>query len=184
MLNIWLESRGLYMRALGIDPGSHRTGYGVVERKNGRYLFIACGVINPPSEDPLPARLAYIHGKLTELLAEVKVAEIAVESIFYYKNAQSAFVLGQARGVALCAAAQAGARVFEYPPSRVKLAATGSGRASKEQVQQMIKALLALPAAPPPDAADALAVAICHLDAFRLEVPKASLVLPGLARRR
>lgn len=172
------------MRALGIDPGSHRTGYGAVERKNGRYHLIETGVIHPPSSEPLAARLAYIHTHLSALLERLQIAEIGVEGIFHYKNAQSAFILGQARGVALCAAHQAGARVFEYPPTRVKIAATGKGRATKEQVQQMVRALLGLKEAPPPDAADALAVAICHLDAFRLEVPRASQVLPALARRR
>lgn len=172
------------MRALGIDPGSHRMGYGFVERSGTRYIRLASGVLEPPSKDPLPARLAFLHEKLTQILAETGAKEVSVEGVFFYKNAQSAFILGQARAIALLAAHQAGAKVFEYPPTRVKIAAAGTGKATKEQVQRMIKVLLGMPELPPPDEADALANAICHLDAFRAVVPKASDVLAQLAEKR
>jgi crossover junction endodeoxyribonuclease RuvC len=159
------------MRALGIDPGSLKTGYGLVERSGTRYVHIDSGVIRPPATAELPARLAYIHEQLTQILATHRVAEVAIENIFVYKNVQSAFVLGQARGVALCAAQQAGARIFEYMPTRVKQSTTGSGKASKEQMQQMVKVLLGLRELPAEDEADALAVSICHLNNFRLPTP-------------
>jgi crossover junction endodeoxyribonuclease RuvC len=172
------------MKVLGIDPGSRHMGYGFVERVGTRYMLLASGVLEPPEGDDLPARLAYLYEALTEVFAQTKAREVSVEDIFVYKNPQSAFMLGQARAIALLAAQQAGARIFEYPPSRVKLAVACTGKATKEQVQRMIKVLLGLRQEPPPDEADALANAICHLDAFRAEVPKASLILPALAIRR
>ena len=172
------------MRVLGIDPGSRHMGYGFVERVGTKYVCLASGVLEPPEPEELPARLTYLYDKLTEVFAQTRAREVSVEDVFIYKNPQSAFVLGQARAIALLAAHQAGARVFEYSPSRVKLAVACSGKATKEQVQRMIKVLLGLAKAPPSDEADALANAVCHLDAFRAEVPKASLILPELAIRR
>jgi crossover junction endodeoxyribonuclease RuvC len=172
------------MKVLGIDPGSRQMGYGFIERVGTKYVRLASGVLQPPAQDDLPARLAYLYDGLTTIFAQTKAREVSVENIFMYKNPQSAFMLGQARAIALLAAQQAGARVFEYPPARVKLAVACTGKATKEQVQRMIRVLLGLPTEPPPDEADALANAICHLDAFRAEVPKASLILPALAIRR
>jgi crossover junction endodeoxyribonuclease RuvC len=172
------------MKVLGIDPGSRHMGYGFVERVGTKYVRLASGVLEPPEKDYLPARLAYLYEKLTEVFVQTQAKEVSVEGVFFYKNPQSAFVLGQARAIALLAAHQAGAKVFEYPPTRVKISAAGTGKATKEQVQRMIKVLLGLAKEPPPDEADALANAICHLDAFRAEVPKASQILPELALRR
>jgi crossover junction endodeoxyribonuclease RuvC len=172
------------MRVLGIDPGSRHMGYGFVERVGTKYIRLASGVLEPPKDDPLPARLAYLFEKLTAVFEETKAKEVSVEDIFFYKNAQSAFVLGQARAIALLAAHRAGASVYEYPATKVKLATTGTGKATKEQMQRMIKVLLGLKQEPPPDEADALGNAICHLDAFRAEVPRASLVLSQLAMLR
>ena len=172
------------MRVLGIDPGSRRMGYGLVERVGPKYIRLVSGVLEPPEGAQLPARLAYLHEKLTEIFVQNRIKEVSVEDVFYHKNPQSAFALGQARAIALLAAHQAGAKVFEYTPARVKSAVACTAKATKEQVQRMLKVLLGVTKEPPPDEADALANAICHLDAFRAEVPRASLILPMLAMRR
>jgi len=148
----------------GIDPGSERTGYGCVETDGRRHHLVACGAISAPAASDLPQRLARIHGELTALLADAHPDCVAIENIFYANNARSALRLGHARGVAMLAAVQAGCTVVEYTPAEIKRAVVGYGRAEKHQVQQMIKLLLGLDAPPSPhDAADALAVAICHL---------------------
>ena len=152
------------MRIFGIDPGSERTGYGCVETDGRRHHLVACGAITALAGDAFPQRLARIHQELTARLAECRPDSVAVENLFHAVNARSALKLGHARGVAMLAAVQAGCEVFEYTPAEVKLAVVGYGRADKHQVQHMIKLLLGLDAAPSPhDAADALAVAICHL---------------------
>ena len=152
------------MRIFGIDPGSTRTGYGCVETDGRRHRLIACGAISMAAGDPFPSRLARIHRELATLLAAHRPDCVAVESIFHAMNARSALKLGHARGVALLAAVEAGCDVVEYTPAEIKRAVVGYGRAEKHQVQQMIKLLLGLPKAPAPhDAADALAVAVCHL---------------------
>ena len=152
------------MRIFGIDPGSERTGYGCVETDGRRHHLVACGAIAAAAAAPLPERLARIHQELTSLLAASRPDCVAIENIFHAANARSALKLGHARGVAMLAAAQAGCEVVEYTPAEIKRAVVGYGRAEKHQVQQMIKLLLGLDAVPSPhDAADALAVAICHL---------------------
>ena len=152
------------MRVFGIDPGSERTGYGCVETDGRRHHLVACGAIAAPAATDLPERLARIHRELTALLAASHPDCVAIENIFHANNARSALRLGHARGVAMLAAVQAGCAVVEYTPAEVKRAVVGYGRAEKHQVQQMIKLLLGLDAPPSPhDAADALAVAICHL---------------------
>ena len=148
------------VRVIGIDPGSRVTGYGVIESVSGRQRALTYGCIRT-GDGPLPERLLAIQTALADVLREFHPDEAAVEEVFV-KRAASAVVLGQARGVALCTAAAAGLPVSEYAASRIKLAVTGSGRAEKPQVQHMIKVLLRLDAAPPSDAADALAVAMCH----------------------
>ena len=152
------------MRIFGIDPGSERTGYGCVEAEGGRHVLVACGAIVAPPRDAFPLRLARIHRELTALLSSCRPDCVAVENLFHAANARSALKLGHARGVAILAAVEAGCAIVEYTPAEVKRAVVGYGRAEKHQVQQMIKLLLGLPRVPSPhDAADALAVAICHL---------------------
>jgi crossover junction endodeoxyribonuclease RuvC len=152
------------VRIFGIDPGSERTGYGCVETDGRRHHLVACGAIAAPAAADLPQRLERIHRELTALIAAADPDCIAIENIFHANNARSALKLGHARGVAMLAAAQAGCAVVEYTPAEIKRAVVGYGRAEKHQVQQMIKLLLGLAEAPSPhDAADALAVAICHL---------------------
>ena len=152
------------MRIFGIDPGSERTGYGCVETDGRRHHLVACGAITAPAGDGLPQRLARIHRELAALLTTCRPEAVAIENVFHANNARSALKLGHARGVAMLAAVEAGCIVVEYSPAEIKRAVVGYGRAEKHQVQQMIKLLLGLEAPPSPhDAADALAVAICHL---------------------
>jgi len=154
------------VRVFGVDPGSERTGYGCVETDGSRHRIVACGAISSPSLTPFPEKLHRIHAQLTIILAECRPACVAIENLFYSVNARSALKLGHARGVAMLAAVQAGLPVFEYTPAEIKRAVVGYGRADKPQVQQMMKLLLGLDEVPSPhDAADALAVAICHVHA-------------------
>lgn len=152
------------MTVFGIDPGSHRTGYGCVASDGGRHRLIACGTVAAPADAPFPEKLRAIHGALGALLAEHRPDCVAVEDVFHARNVRSALKLGHARGVALLAACQAGIPVVAYTPAEVKHAVVGYGRAEKRQVQHMVRLLLGLAAPPSPhDVADALAVAICHL---------------------
>ena len=152
------------MRIFGIDPGSERTGYGCVETDGRRHHLVACGAITAHQADSFPHRLARIHAELSVLLASLHPDCVAIENLFYATNVRSALKLGHARGVAMLAAIQAGCEVVEYTPAEIKRAVVGYGRAEKHQVGQMVKLLLGLAAAPSPhDAADALAVAICHM---------------------
>jgi crossover junction endodeoxyribonuclease RuvC len=153
----------------GIDPGSERTGYGCVETDGRRHRLVICGAITAAAADSFPRRLARIHAELTARLAECRPECVVVENLFYASNARSALKLGHARGVAILAAVEAGCEVVEYTPAEVKRAVVGYGRADKRQVQEMIKLLLGLAKAPAPhDAADALAVAICHVHSGHL----------------
>jgi crossover junction endodeoxyribonuclease RuvC len=152
------------VRVFGIDPGSTRTGYGCVEADGSRHRIVTCGAIGVPVSAPFSGKLFEIHRRLLELLIECRPDSVAIESIFFAANVRSALKLGHARGVAMLAAAEAGVAVVEYSPAEVKRAVVGYGRAEKPQVQHMVKLLLGLAAPPSPhDAADALAVAICHL---------------------
>ena len=152
------------MRIFGIDPGSERTGYGCVETDGRRHHLLACGAIMAAAGDGFPQRLARIHRDLAALLATWRPDCVAIENLFHAVNVRSALKLGHARGVAMLAAVEAGCTVVEYTPAEIKRAVVGYGRAEKHQVQQMIKLLLGLDTPPSPhDAADALAVAICHL---------------------
>ena len=156
------------MRIFGIDPGSHRTGYGCVDVEGSRHRLVACGAITTPAAS-LPEKLLAIHTGLAALIAECRPECVAIENVFYATNARSALTLGHARGVAMLAAVEAGLVVAEYAPAEVKRAVVGYGRAEKQQVQQMVKLLLGLVAPPTPhDAADALAVALCHAHATAL----------------
>lgn len=156
------------MRVLGIDPGSVRLGYGVVDKAaGGRLLRVTDGVITMNPTIPFPERLLIISKSLNAIIEEFRPDATAVESIFFAKNAHSAAILGHVRGVALLASANYSLPVFEYSPKTVKLAATGFGGAEKGQMQKMIQLLLKTETAPAQDAADALAVAICHINHWR-----------------
>jgi crossover junction endodeoxyribonuclease RuvC len=152
------------VRIFGIDPGSERTGYGCVETDGRRHHLVACGAIAAHAADTFPTRLARIHAELSTLLASCRPDCVAIENLFHAVNVRSALKLGHARGVAMLAAVEAGCEIVEYTPAEIKRAVVGYGRAEKHQVGAMVKLLLGLTAAPTPhDAADALAVAICHL---------------------
>jgi crossover junction endodeoxyribonuclease RuvC len=149
---------------LGIDPGTAVTGYGVVSRSDdGAVSLLECGVIRTASRAPLPERLRDIYEGVNELLARHRPDAVAVEGVFFGKNVRTAVVLGHARGAILVAASLHQLEVAEYPPSEVKSAVVGNGRATKEQVQFMVQRLLRLREPPrPDDAADGVAVALCH----------------------
>jgi len=154
------------LKILGIDPGSIVTGYGVVRKGGrGRLTHLCDGEIRPDPGSPLPERLLVISEALKKVIDKEAPDAVAIESVFFAKNARSAIVLGHARAVPLLSAASSGLRVFEYAPRSVKLTVTGYGNATKEQVQKMVGLLLNIPEAPGPDASDALAVAICHIQA-------------------
>jgi len=157
------------MSVLGIDPGTATTGYGLVEEVGGDLRALAFGTIKTPAGRPLPARLQLIYRAVADLAAEWGPTGAAVEELFFSSNVRTAMSVGQARGVALLALADAGLAVAEYTPSAVKQAVTGYGSADKAQVQEMVRLLLGLAETPrPDDAADALAVAICHFHSSRL----------------
>jgi crossover junction endodeoxyribonuclease RuvC len=152
------------VRVFGIDPGSERTGYGCIETDGSRHRIVLCGAITSPTSASFPAKLLNIHSRLAKFLAESAPACVAIESIFHAANARAALKLGHARGVAMLAAIEAGLPVVEYTPAEIKRAVVGYGRAEKHQVQEMVKLVLGLTKVPSPhDAADALAVAICHV---------------------
>ena len=154
---------------IGIDPGTAITGYGLVrEQENGELEWIAHGVVTTPSDWDEPKRLLELYQKLCEILSNYKPDCCAVEKLFFQKNVKTAISVGQGRGAALIAAARSELPVGEYTPLEVKQAVVGYGSADKRQVQQMVKVLLGLSDIPKPDdAADALAVAICHLHSTR-----------------
>lgn len=150
-------------RILGIDTSLRSTGVGLVEATGNRHRLIASATLKNPRARPLSACLANLQSEITRLVSAYTPDAVAIESIFFCRNARTALLLGHARGVAIAACATASLPVFEYEPRRVKQAVVGFGGASKEQVQQMICSLLGLRVPPPEDEADALAIAICHL---------------------
>ncbi len=151
------------MIIMGIDPGTAITGYGVVKLENNRHIVLGYGAIRTTTKQSTPLRLETIYTELTDLVAEFHPDCIAIEELFFNKNVSTALAVGQARGVAILAGAHAGLPIAEYTPLQVKMAVTGYGRASKEQVAYMIKMLLGLAETPKPDdVTDALAVCICH----------------------
>ncbi|MGH9039315.1 MAG: crossover junction endodeoxyribonuclease RuvC, partial [Acidimicrobiia bacterium] len=179
----------MFGTVLGIDPGVSRCGYGAVIEQGNTLAASACGVIRTPPSMPLPQRLAALEAELEALMAEVRPVAVAVERVFFQVNVRTAMAVGQASGLALAVAARAGVEVCQYTPNEVKQAVAGYGSAPKAQVQAMVTRLLRLAEVPrPPDAADALALAICHLSAGRFrsrsEVEAAGVAgtVPGLAR--
>lgn len=157
------------MLTLGIDPGTATTGFGLVSEQGNRLVFVDHGVIRTPKTDTSQARLRKIYLELKKLINTYKPRIVAVEKLFFGVNSKTAIAVGQARGMSLLAAAEQKVAVAEYSPLQVKMAVTGYGKADKKQVQQMVKTLLKLDDLPKPDdAADALAIAICHLHSYRL----------------
>lgn len=150
------------IRILGIDPGLACTGYGVLEKDRSTLAYVASGRIRTDRSTPLAERLSAILAGLAEVIDSFQPAEVVVEKVFVNVNPQSTLLLGQARGAAICAAVLAQLPVSEYTALQVKQSVVGQGHARKEQVQEMVKRLLKLPGHPSPDAADALACAICH----------------------
>ncbi len=150
------------IRILGIDPGLRITGFGVIEKSGTRLCYVASGCVKTDANGELPQRLKTILDGLREVIEAHRPGQVAVEKVFVNVNPQSTLLLGQARGAAICAAVAAALPVAEYTALQVKQAVVGHGKAAKEQVQHMVRRLLSLPGEPSPDAADALACAICH----------------------
>jgi crossover junction endodeoxyribonuclease RuvC len=148
---------------MGIDPGAANLGFGIVRVEGNRMVALDGGVVETAAGVPMERRLQQIHGELAQLIAWHEPAALAIEDVFFGKNVRTAMAVGQASGVTMLAAAQAGIACFAYTPQAIKMAVCGSGAAGKNQVQRMVGTLLGLPEPPHPDhAADALAVAICH----------------------
>ncbi len=148
-------------RILGIDPGSRLTGFGILDFTGNEAAYVASGTVRSLDGD-FPSRLRQIFESVSAIVEDYSPDVVAIESVFMHKNAGSALKLGQARSAALCATFSRAVEVHEYAPREIKLAIVGTGSASKEQVQHMVVSLLSLSAAPAPDAADALAAALCH----------------------
>jgi crossover junction endodeoxyribonuclease RuvC len=155
------------LRILGIDPGSHVTGYGVIEKEDNYLRHVLHGEIKPLKSSLLSTVLISIYQQLSALISETTPDAIAVENIFYGKNVRSLIKQAQVRGLVIFTGANLGIPIFEYSPLEVKQAVVGYGRAEKRQVQIMVKAILKLSSLPPADAADALAVAVCHANFFK-----------------
>ena len=152
------------MFVLGIDPGVSRCGYGAVRRDRAGYHAVRAGIITTPVDEPLPDRLASLAFELRSLIEELRPEAVVVERVFFQTNVRTAMSVGQASGLALAAASTAGCKVAQYTANEVKLAVAGYGAATKDQVQRMVQSLLHLADKPKPaDAADALALALCHL---------------------
>jgi crossover junction endodeoxyribonuclease RuvC len=172
------------MRILGIDPGSSVTGYGAVERKNSGIEHRAHGTLRFPRAHAQHQRLAAIYAGVTQWVAETQPDAAVVEKIFVSASPRSALILGQARGAALAALGSAGIPVYEYAPQQLKRSVTGNGSASKRQVQAMVRRLLTLETTPAADAADALALALCHAQAGPLAALALEVDARGLRARR
>ena len=169
------------MIILGIDPGSRITGFGLVDSQANRLAYIASGNIKV-SGDGLPQRLGNIFAAIDEVISRHAPQQVGIENVFMSRNADSALKLGQARGAAICAAHRAGLEIAEYAPREIKQAIVGSGGASKEQVQHMVKRLLGISQDLQADEADGLAIAICHAQFY--ESRKSSGIDPALLKRR
>ena len=152
------------MRILGIDPGTVTMGYGVIESRGGEIALVDCGALKSPARSPVGERLSYLYGELLKIISRCQPDAVAVEQPFMSTNVKSALAVGRAQAVAILAAANQGIPTYEYTPARVKQQVANYGASSKEQVQEMVRLQLGLSQVPQPnDAADALAVAICHL---------------------
>jgi len=158
------------MIILGIDPGTITMGYGVVEAKEDEITLVDCGALATPKRSPIGERLNYLYQKLLEIMSQYQLDAVAIEQPFVAKNVKSALAVGRAQAIAILAAASRGIPVYEYTPAQVKQQVTNYGAGSKEQVQEMVRLQLGLAEVPQPsDAADALAVALCHLSETHLD---------------
>ncbi len=158
------------MRILGIDPGTAILGYGVIDTDRNEMTFICCDSLTSPQRSPIGERLSYLYTKLSQIISYYQPEAVAVEQPFVAKNARSALAIGKAQAVAILAAANQGIPVYEYTPAQIKQRVAGYGASSKEQIQEMVRLQLDLDEVPQPnDAADALAVAICHLSEVKLQ---------------
>lgn len=168
---------------LGIDPGSRKTGFGVVRAERGRASYLTSGIIRLPVDEPLGPRLGVLFEALNQIIDEFAPDELAIEQVFLARSPDAAIKLGQARGAAMVACVHRGMTVHEYAARQIKQAVVGTGAANKEQVQHMVKTLLNLPAAPKEDAADALAAALCHVhSSHALKTIPASALTRGRLR--
>ncbi|HPW45595.1 MAG TPA: crossover junction endodeoxyribonuclease RuvC [bacterium] len=171
------------MRVLGIDPGSRTTGYGIVEISQGKVHHVDNGGISPSPSLPFAERLKQIYQGLQKLIEDHRPDAVAIENIFVAKNVKSSLILGHARGTAMLAASIAGVEVTEYSPREVKQAVVGTGNATKDQIQRMVKVMLSLPEVAFEDASDALAVAICHCNAESYNSKLKSALKKGTVKR-
>ena len=171
------------IRIIGIDPGSRRTGYGIVDISGATINYVTSGIIRLP-EDSLPERLQLIFDAVSQLIEEYKPVVMSIEDVFMSINPRGALKLGQARGAAILAGTNAKLPVSEYSPRSVKQAIVGTGAADKKQVQMMVTTLLKLPGEPAEDAADGLAVAICHGHSMRSQKIMSAAGVKGFARGR
>jgi crossover junction endodeoxyribonuclease RuvC len=169
------------VRILGLDPGSRICGYGVIDEAAGELRYVECGILTAPEDRPMEHRLGEIARGLSDVIAELGPAVVAVEDVFIQHNPRSALALAQARGMALAVIGLAGLAVASYPPASVKKAVSGSGRADKAQIARMVQALIGLRSLPRADATDALAVAITHGRTVR---PTAAKIAPAVVRAR
>ncbi len=161
------------MRTLGIDPGTAATGFGVVDEVDKKLSLVEYGCIKTPAGLGMPERLKMISAGLKEVIEKHNPENVAVEQLFFCTNAKTAIKVGEARGVILLTAAQAGLKISEYTPLQVKMALTGYGKADKKQVQYMVKNILGCKETPKPDdAADAIAIAVCHINSRRFKEAK------------
>jgi len=157
------------MLVLGVDPGSLSTGYGLVEKQHQKLIYVGGGKISPPSSLPFTRRIHHIFQALVHIIDAHQPDEMSIEDIFFAKNVKSALKIGHVRGAALVAAVQNNLAVFEYTPLQIKQSVVGYGRATKEQVRSMVKVILQIDIPLSLDASDALAIAICHHNWFRIE---------------
>lgn len=158
------------MRILGIDPGTGILGFGVIEAQNGKTQLVDAGVIRTPVKEDDAVRLATIFDELSNIIAQTKPQEMAVEKLFFAQNVTTAMTVAQARGVVLLAGKQANLKIAEYTPLQIKQTLTGYGRADKKQMQEMVRILLGLKEVPKPDdCADALAAALMHVQSVRVK---------------
>ena len=158
------------MIVLGIDPGTVAMGYGIIESSDGNTKLIECGALTVPSRSPIGERLSYLYKGLSEIIGSARPDVIAIEQPFVSRNVRTAFAIGRAQAVAILASANSGIPAYEYTPAQVKQRVASYGASSKEQVQEMVRLQLGLAEAPQPnDAADALAVALCHLSEMHLQ---------------
>ncbi|MCH8013656.1 MAG: crossover junction endodeoxyribonuclease RuvC [Candidatus Dadabacteria bacterium] len=173
------------MRVIGIDPGSRVCGYGVLEAQNGEVTYLISGCIAPNPALPFNQRLKVIYDGLLKVIDQHTPDVMSIEDIFFAKNAKSAIKLGQAKGVALLAGSNAGISIYEYAPTKVKLALTGRGRANKAEVQNMLSKLLGVTTWESQDASDAVAIALCHIHISQIETRLGKeFVQPRRKRRR